>query len=75
MQNDQLNFTFTDTLLLQKVTKIWPSIGDPVGVEVAVAAGDKDTTGTRQTAERVMCPAAVMVPDIQDPVSQVLRQD
>ena len=46
-----------------------------MGVEVAVAAGDNDTTRTRQPVERVTCPAAVMVPDIQDSVFQVLRQD
>jgi hypothetical protein len=40
-----VNFTFTDTQLPEKVTKICSSIGDPVGIEVAVAAGDKDTTG------------------------------
>ena len=50
----------------KKVTKICSSIGDPVGVDVAVAVGDKDTTGTRQTVERVTCPAAGTVPDIQD---------
>ena len=46
-----------------------------MGVEVAVAAGDKDTTRTRQTVEGVTCPTAVMLPDIQDSVFQVLRQD
>jgi len=45
VQYDQLNLTFADTILLQKVTKICSSSGDPVGIEVSVAAGDKDTTG------------------------------
>jgi hypothetical protein len=45
VQNDQLNFTFTNTVLPEKVTKICSSSGDPVSVEVADAAGDKVTTG------------------------------
>ena len=45
VQNDHLNVTFTDTLLLEKVTIIGSSCGDTVGVEVAAAAGDKVTTG------------------------------